>query len=75
MCQNKSWLFNFLYYNFTKKDGVYCDGDILYAEVSGGAEKYAQKTVTVDGHKLCPIVKYYAVDDESAVNSRQKILF
>ena len=42
---------------------------------SGGAEKYAQKTVTVDGHKLCPIVKYYAVDDESAVNSRQKILF
>ncbi len=73
--ENAGMLYATTYGSVTKKDGVYCDGDILYAEVSGGAEKYAQKTVTVDGHKLCPIVKYYDVDDESAVNSRQKILF
>ena len=59
----------------TKKGNQYCDGDILYAEVSGGAEEHAEKSVTVDGYKLCPIVKYYALDDESVMNSRQKILF
>lgn len=59
-----------------KKHGrSYADGDILYAEVTGGAEAYAEKTVELDGHMLSPIVKYYQVPDELISASRQKILF
>ncbi|MBE6667205.1 MAG: hypothetical protein E7607_02710 [Ruminococcaceae bacterium] len=59
----------------TKKGRIYSDGDILYAEVSGGAERYAEKFVTVDGHNLCPIVKYYKVPAEVMKESKQRILF
>lgn len=59
----------------TKKGRVYSDGDILYAEVSGGAEKYAEKFAEVDGHTLCPIVKYYKVPADVMKASKQRILF
>jgi len=62
-----------------QENGVYADGDILYAEVTGGAEAYADAAVdavvTANGRKLMPIVKYYRVPDEVMKVSKQKILF
>lgn len=58
-----------------KRGRVYADGDLLYAEVSGGAEAYAEKTVQLDGHILSPLVKYYRVPEEILRKSKQKILF
>jgi hypothetical protein len=59
----------------TKKGRVYSDGDIIYAEVTGGAEKYAEHFVEIDGHVLCPIVKYYKLPREIMDASKQRILF
>lgn len=56
-------------------DGVYMDGDIVYAEVSGGAEAYAEHFAEADGLRLCPLVKYYRVPREIMERSRQKIRF
>ncbi len=58
-----------------KHGRLYADGDILYAEVTGGAGNYAEATVQLDGHTLCPIVKYYRVPREQMESSRQQILF
>ena len=55
--------------------GVYTDGDIVYAEVTGGAEAYAEDAVIVDGHRLTPIVKYYRVPDAVMKASRQTVIF
>jgi len=57
------------------ENGVYMDGDIVYAEVSGGAEEYAESFVDVDGHRLCPIVKYFRVPREVMESSAQQIVF
>ena len=59
----------------TKKGRLYSDGDILYAEVTGGAERYAEEFTEVDGHILCPIVRYYKVPRDVMQASVQKILF
>ena len=59
----------------TKKGRIYADGDILYAEVTGGAERYAEHFTEVDGHILCPIVRYYKVPRDVMQASIQKILF
>lgn len=59
----------------SKKGSIYSDGDILYAEVGGGAEKYAEELVEVDGHILCPIIKYYKVSKDIIETSTQRILF
>jgi hypothetical protein len=58
----------------SKKGRIYSDGDILYAEVSGGAEAYAEHWIEVDGRRLCPIVKYYKVPKEIIKSSEQRIL-
>ena len=55
--------------------GVYTDGDIVYAEVTGGAEAYAEDAVIVNGHRLTPIVKYYRVPDAVMKASRQTVIF
>ncbi len=57
------------------EDGIYRDGDILYAEVTGGIEAYAERFVEQDGHRLCPIVKCYRVPREILEKSRQQIRF
>lgn len=57
------------------KNGVYSDGDIIYALPDESLLPYAEKTVEVDGMKLSPIVKYYRVPKEIAENAKQKILF
>lgn len=54
---------------------IYTDGDVIYAEVTGGAERYAEGFVEVDGRQLCPIVKYYRVPKDIMENSRQQICF
>ena len=59
----------------SKKGRVYSDGDILYAEVSGGAERYAEELVEVDGHLLCPLIQYYKVPKDIIESSSQRILF
>lgn len=59
----------------SKKGRIYADGDILYAEVSGGAEKYAENFARIDGRLLCPIIKYYKVPKEVMETSKQRILF
>ncbi|MBR5312664.1 MAG: hypothetical protein IKU40_07270 [Clostridia bacterium] len=55
--------------------GVYTDGDIVYAEVTGGAEAYAEEAVIVDGRRFTPIVKYYRVPDAVMKASRQTVIF
>ena len=59
----------------TQKNGIYSDGDIIYAEVSANLEPYAEHFVKVDGRRLCPIVKYYKVPEDIAITGRQRIIF
>lgn len=59
----------------TKHGRIYADGDILYAQVSGGAEAYTEKQVEIDGLILSPLVKFYKLPKELIETTRQKILF
>ncbi len=56
-------------------NGTYMDGDILYAEVTGGGEACGNSPVSVDGHLLMPLVKYYLLPDDVMNATRQRILF
>lgn len=73
--RNSELLYAVLAGEVTKNDGVYTDGDIIYAAVTGGAESYAGNFTEVDGIKLCPIVKYYKVPEDIILKSRQQIVF
>ena len=55
--------------------GVYMDGDIIYAEVSGDGISYVDEFVEKDGHRLCPILKYYRIPGEVFGNTKQRIIF
>ncbi|MBQ3141343.1 MAG: glycoside hydrolase family 127 protein [Clostridia bacterium] len=55
--------------------GIYTDGDLIYTEVSGGGEVYADGFVWVDGHRLCPILKYYRIPKDVMNATVQKIRF
>ena len=59
----------------TKQGRGYADGDILYAQVSGGGELYAENQVEIDGLMLSPLVKFYQLPIELIETTRQKILF
>lgn len=59
----------------TKQGRIYADGDILYAQISGGGEAYAEKAVQIDGLTLSPLVKFYKLPKEVIETTRQKILF
>ena len=59
----------------SKRNGVYSDGDIMYAEVSPELEAYAEHFTEVDGHRLCPIVKYFKVPEDIAKSGKQRIIF
>ena len=56
-------------------NGVYCDGDIIYALPDESLLEYAEESALVDGMKLSPIVKYYRVPKEIIESAQQKILF
>lgn len=56
--------------------GRYHDGDLLYGELDGAsAEAYTANAVTVDGHRLIPLLKYYRLPPEDAKTLRQRVLF
>jgi len=57
--------------------GRYHDGDLLYGEILDGVTGLPEQeqAVTVDGHILTPLVKYYRLTKEQAASLRQKILF
>ena len=57
------------------EDGIYSDGDILYAEPMGGIEKFADSFTEADGKKLAPIVKYYRVPREIIMSGSQRVIF
>ena len=59
----------------TKQGRIYADGDILYAQITGGGEAYAEKQVEIDGLTLSPLVKFYQLPKEVIETTRQKILF
>ena len=73
---NKELLYANVCGNVTKNaDGVYCDGDIIYALPDESLLPYAEEEVLVDGMKLTPIVKYYRVPKELIETAKQKVLF
>ncbi len=55
--------------------GVYTDDDLVYAEITSELEPYAEHFIEADGHKLCPIVKYYKVPSAFYKDAKQKIIF
>lgn len=61
-----------------KKDkyGRYTDGDIVYAQISEAAEKYADEPKFADGYKLYSLIKFYKLKNEKVCRSiEQKVLF
>ncbi|MBQ7726839.1 MAG: hypothetical protein IJT66_06820 [Clostridia bacterium] len=74
--QNKALLYAQTDGDVTKKEnGIYCDGDIIYALPDPALLPYAGETVFVDGMALCPIVKVYRVPKEIAESAAQRIRF
>ena len=58
-----------------QENGVYMDGDIIYAEMEN-ADKYLNSTpVVVDGHTLYPLLKYYKIPRADADLIKQKVIF
>lgn len=57
------------------ENGIYFDGDIIYALADEALLPYAEDTVQIDGMNLTPIVKYYLVPKEIIETAKQKILF
>ncbi len=74
--ENKELLYAETCGTVTKNEnGVYCDGDIVYALPDEALRPFAEASVTVDGMQLTPIVKYYRVPKEIIESARQKVLF
>ncbi len=74
--ENKDLLYSETADKITKKsNGIYMCGDYIYAEISGGGERYAETVINVDGHKLSPLLKYYKLPKEVLLNTKQKIIF
>ncbi len=62
--------------NITKNElGIYTDDDVIYAEISENLVPYAENAQEIDGHLLCPLVKYYTVPYDTAMKAKQKIVF
>lgn len=59
----------------TKQGRIYADGDILYAQITGGGEAYVEQKVQIDGLTLSPLVKFYQLPKEIIETTQQKILF
>ena len=75
---NRELLYTERYGRPTKNEnGVYMDGDIVFAAVEGGAEQYAgnKSMAEVDGLTLMPLVKYYKVPRKVMENSIQHVLY
>jgi hypothetical protein len=55
--------------------GVYMDGDILYAEITGADEYLCSELIEIDGHKLHPLLKYFKIPREDMEKISQKLIF
>lgn len=74
--ENKSLLYAETFGFLTKNEnGIYCDGDIIYAQPDKSLLPYAEKTVRIDGMELAPIIKYYRVSKETIESGKQKLRF
>lgn len=74
--ENASLLYAETFGNVAKNtNGIYLDGDIIYALPDEALLPYAQERVRVDGMELTPIVKYYRVPKEIIQGAQQKIRF
>lgn len=74
--ENHSFLYAEINGQVTKnKHGIYTDEDIIYAQVTGGGEAYAEEAVEVDGIRLSPIIKFYKVPKEIMENTVQQVCF
>lgn len=74
--ENKELLYAETFGNVLKNEnGIYFDGDIIYALPDESLLPYAEESVLVDGMKLTPIVKYYRVPKAIIESAEQKILF
>jgi len=58
-----------------QENGVYMDGDILYAEPDDLLAGFAAGFIEADGRRLAPAVKYYRVPKDVIMTGRQRILF
>lgn len=56
-------------------NGSYMDGDILYAEITGGDRYLTAEPITVDGHRLHPLLKYYRIPKDDMDAIEQRVLF
>ena len=57
------------------ENGVYMDGDIIYAQIDDALKPFVEKTKVVDGMELSPIVKYYKVPKVIIETAASRILF
>ena len=74
--ENRSLLYAETEGKVTKtENGVYMDGDIIYALPDEALLPYAEEKVSASGMELTPIVKYYKVPKDIIMTARQKILF
>ena len=74
--ENKSLLYAEISGTVEKdENGVYLDGDIIYALPDKSLLPYTEEIVEIDGMKLSPLVKYYRVPKEIIENAKQKIIF
>lgn len=73
--EHKDFFFLRLEGEVTKKQGFYSDGDRLYGEPSPELAPYARDFVWVDGHRLCPLVKYYRVPKSVIETATQRVVF
>ena len=56
------------------ENGVYRDGDLVYAETVGG-EEFLTRTVIKDGRRLSPLLKYYRIPKARYGEIKQRVLF
>ena len=74
--ENREFLYAETEGKVTKNEnGIYCDGDILYALPDESLLPYAEETVEIDGLRLSPMIKYYRVPKAIAESAKQKIRF
>lgn len=75
--ENKDLLYAEIFGKVSKNEnGVYTDGDIIYALPTENLKEYAEGFVEVDGvGKLSPIVKFYKVPEGIIKESFQTIIF
>lgn len=73
--EQKELLYACLAGKVEKQGRVYADGDLLYAQVNEAGAAYAKGFVSVDGHKLSPLVKYYNIPKEAMEPIEQRIVF